>query len=86
MGVVSDQEVLMSPVPAYVDPMSGGMILQLICAGLAGIALVIKLFWRRIVRFFRACLGRPTPSAAEQKPVRATPAEQDPTHPKDTAR
>lgn len=38
---------------AYLDPGSAGMILQLIAGGLAALAVSIKLFWRRILRFLR---------------------------------
>lgn len=32
----------------YVDPTSGGMLLQLLSAGLAGVAVIIKLNWNRV--------------------------------------
>ena len=38
---------------AYLDPGSAGMILQIITGGLAALAVSIKLFWRRILRFLR---------------------------------
>lgn len=41
------------PAYAYLDPGSGSMILQVILAGLAGAALVIKMLWHRILTFFR---------------------------------
>jgi hypothetical protein len=43
----------MSTTLAYLDPGSAGMILQLIAGGLAALAVSIKLFWRRILRFLR---------------------------------
>lgn len=42
-----------APAYAYIDPGAGGMMLQLLLAGTAGAAMVLKLFWRRIVSFFR---------------------------------
>ena len=42
-----------APAHAYVDPGAGGMLLQLLLAGTAGAAMVLKLFWRRIRAFFR---------------------------------
>ena len=33
---------------SYVDPTAGGMLLQVLLGGVAGIAVVIKLFWYRI--------------------------------------
>lgn len=38
---------------AYLDPGTGSIIIQSIVAGLLGIAVAIKLFWQRIVGFFR---------------------------------
>lgn len=42
------------PVHAYVDPGSGSMLLQLLLGGVAGLGVIVKLYWRRIVdRFSR---------------------------------
>lgn len=40
------------PVYAYLDPGSGSMVLQLILGGLAGVAVILKLYWRRLLNFF----------------------------------
>jgi hypothetical protein len=40
----------MSTVLAYLDAGTGSMVLQLIAGGLAGVAVTIKLFWRRILK------------------------------------
>jgi hypothetical protein len=40
----------MTTVLAYLDAGTGSMILQLIAGGLAGLAVTIKLFWRRILK------------------------------------
>ena len=37
---------------AYLDPASGSMLLQLLLGGMAGLALVFKLFWHKIQAFF----------------------------------
>ena len=37
------------PARAYLDPASGSMILQLILGGVAGLAVVVKLFWHKIL-------------------------------------
>ena len=51
---------LMSPsAHAYLDPGSGSMMLQLLLAGLAGMALGAKMFWRRILAFFRRSKQEP---------------------------
>jgi len=34
---------------AYLDPASGSMLLQLVLGGAAGIAVAVKLFWRRVL-------------------------------------
>lgn len=38
---------------AYIDPGSGSMFLQLLLAGLAGIGVAAKLYWRRFIGIFR---------------------------------
>jgi hypothetical protein len=38
---------------AYLDPGSASIILQMIGGGLAALAVTLKLFWRRILRFLR---------------------------------
>lgn len=43
----------MDPVLAYLDPGTGSVILQALLGGIAGVALTLKLFGRRILSFFR---------------------------------
>ena len=38
---------------AYLDPGSGSMILQLLAGGTAAVAVMGKLWWRRLLRFLR---------------------------------
>jgi hypothetical protein len=42
--------------PAYLDPGSGAMILQILLGGVAGVAVLFRLFWHRIAGVLR--LGR----------------------------
>jgi hypothetical protein len=42
-----------TPAHAYLDPGSGSMLLQLLLGGAAGLAVIVKLYWRR----FKAFLG-----------------------------
>ena len=37
---------------AYLDPGSGSMLLQLVLGGLAGLAVIAKLYWHRLLGFF----------------------------------
>lgn len=39
---------------AYVDPGAGSLLLQLLLGGLAGVAVVAKLYWKKLVGFLRA--------------------------------
>lgn len=41
------------PAHAYLDPGTGSILLQMILGGVAGAAVVLKLYWRRFVSFFR---------------------------------
>ena len=38
--------------PAYLDPGSGSMLLQLIAGGVAGVAVAGKMYWQRVKRAF----------------------------------
>jgi hypothetical protein len=35
---------------AYLDPGAGSMVLQALLGGIAGVLVLLKLYWRRIVR------------------------------------
>lgn len=38
---------------AYIDPGTGSYLIQLLLAGLLGIGVTMKFYWRRIVAFFK---------------------------------
>lgn len=38
-----------SPAMAYLDPVSGSMISQLVLGGVTGVVVVAKLYWRRLL-------------------------------------
>lgn len=40
---------LSRPAYAYLDPGSGSMMLQLILGGIAGLAMVFKVYWNRLI-------------------------------------
>lgn len=44
--------ILTKPAYAYLDPGTGSMILQLFLGGLAGMAVILKLYWHRILALF----------------------------------
>ncbi len=39
------------PAHAYLDPASGSMFLQMLLGGVAGVALLLKLYWFKLLRF-----------------------------------
>ena len=41
------------PAFAYLDPGTGGMLIQIILGGVAGLAVAGKLFWHQLKSFFR---------------------------------
>jgi hypothetical protein len=47
-----------TPAYAYLDAGTGSMILQLLLGGLAGLAVVGKLYWSNTKEFFRKWFGR----------------------------
>ncbi len=42
-----------TPAYAYVDPGTGGMLVQLVTGGVAGLLVLVRLFWSRITGAFR---------------------------------
>lgn len=38
---------------AYLDPGSGGLLVQLLLGGFAGLVVVVKLYWHRLLVFLR---------------------------------
>jgi len=40
------------PARAYLDPASGSMFLQLLLGGVAGVAVVVKLYWHKLLGLF----------------------------------
>lgn len=45
--------LITEPSLAYLDPGTGGMLLQIILGGVAGLAVAGKLFWHQLKSFFR---------------------------------
>jgi hypothetical protein len=45
--------LLTEPAFAYLDPGTGGMLIQIILGGVAGLAVAGKLFWHQLKSFFR---------------------------------
>jgi hypothetical protein len=52
---------------AYLDAGSGSMIVQLLLGGFAAIAVTVKLWWRRLLRFLR--LRPKEPAESEPSPT-----------------
>lgn len=47
-----------TPAHAYIDPGTGGMLLQLLLGGVAGAMVIVKLYWFRIKDGFQSVFGR----------------------------
>jgi len=45
--------IFTEPAFAYLDPGTGGMLIQIVLGGLAGLAVAGKLFWHQLKSFFR---------------------------------
>ncbi len=45
---------------AYLDPGSGSYIFQLLIASIVGLGFVIKVYWKRLVGFFKGLFSRNT--------------------------
>ncbi|HCP00537.1 MAG: hypothetical protein CL573_05475 [Alphaproteobacteria bacterium] len=51
--------VLVTPAQAYIDPGVGGMLLQLLLGGLAGAAVILRIYWQRVTDTYYRLTGRP---------------------------
>ncbi len=38
---------------AYIDGTSGGLLIQLLLGGLAGVGVIVKLYWRKFIGVFK---------------------------------
>jgi hypothetical protein len=56
----------MKMILGYIDPGSGSMFLQGLAAGIAGIGVLAKVYWRRVRRFLH--IGKPAPAEDESTP------------------
>lgn len=54
---------------AYLDPGTGSLFLQILLGGVAGLLVILKLFWRRMLAFFgiRRAVDREAPVPSERK-------------------
>ena len=59
---------------AYLDPGTGSYMLQMLLALLVGGAFALKIFWKRIVAFFK----RQPPAASTAEPQREQTKDDDP--------
>jgi hypothetical protein len=53
---------------AYIDPASGSMMLQLVLGGLAGLAVAVRLMWKRIRALFHRGQAEPMEDAEHGGP------------------
>lgn len=47
--------------PAYLDPGSGSYLLQLLIASALGGLVILRMYWSRIIAFFRRIFGKQPP-------------------------
>jgi hypothetical protein len=47
-----------APAYAYLDPATGSILLQGLIAGVAGLVVVLRLYWQRLKALFRRMLGQ----------------------------
>lgn len=56
-GLLLGCGLLAGSAAAYIDPGTGSYVLQIAIAFLVGLAFSIKVFWKRIVAFFRRTIA-----------------------------
>jgi hypothetical protein len=54
---------------AYLDPGSGSVMLQLLLGGLAGLVVIVKLYWHRLLVFFGMRKEEETQAGEELPPA-----------------
>ena len=59
--------LIAEPAFAYLDPGTGGMLIQIVLGGVAGLAVAGKLFWHQLKSFFR--FGRDVESETKSDDV-----------------
>ena len=52
---------------AYLDPGSGSMMLQLLFGGIAGVVVILKLYWNSFVNLFRHRRGQKEESPPKER-------------------
>lgn len=62
---------------AYLDPGSGSMLLQVILGGAAGLAVLIKLYWQRVLLLFGIGPAEDQAEHAVREDSQAAPETQD---------
>lgn len=55
------------PAYAYLEPGSGSMLLQLLLGGFAGLAVILRFFWRRILSLLGIRSAQPRPSGRHDR-------------------
>jgi hypothetical protein len=58
-ALASGMLLWIAPAHAYLDPTTGSIILQGLIAGVAGITVVLRLYWGRIKTYFRSWTKKP---------------------------
>ena len=51
--------LMAAPAQAYIDPGVGGMLVQLLLGGVAGVVVIMRLYWERKTSAARKILGHP---------------------------
>lgn len=57
-SVLIFSSILVSEAHAYIDPGSGSILLQLILGGIAGVGVVVKLYWDRVKTRYQSLFGQ----------------------------
>jgi hypothetical protein len=62
---------------AYIDPGTGSYMLQMLIALAVGAAFALKLFWKRILGFFRRGASKSRPADGERLPAETEQKKED---------
>ena len=69
--------VWVNPAYAYLDPSSGSVMLQIVLGGIAGLAVIVRLYWHQLLTFLGVRKEKETPSEVDDLSSNVKPEEND---------
>lgn len=65
--MISQQLAMSALITGYIDPGTGGLILQILLSGLAGLAFIAKLYWTKLKLFYSQLFSKQKKSSLDNQ-------------------